>query len=289
MTRHQHTIAMDNSVLNRLANENDCELVIAAMLSGYEVRVPCMAFEEAIATSKPERRMKLMTVCRLLVASGGCITGANWLMDRHIKRFHDYPRRYSWRNVQSRHFDLEEAVLSGNYHADENLVRDQAAQMEAVQAGFEQCFPKSQRTTPLPNSFADWITECQVKDGSFWNTARGLYCAAFRPENGIMIGRPLSDPPDDSALKMLLDLSPPMRSIVYAFELTHYDRSLRKEKALSYKAGRNDQMMAVYLPYCDQFLTDDKQQHRCLSEIASKAGISSQVRFYSDFRSSLPI
>lgn len=80
-----------------------------------------------------------------------------------------------------------------------------------------------------------------------------------------------------------------MRSIVYAFELTHYDRSLRKENALSYKAGRNDQMMAVYLPYCDQFLTDDKQQHRCLTEVASSAGIPTQVRFYDDFRSRLPI
>jgi hypothetical protein len=210
-------------------------------------------------------------------------------MDRHIKRFHDYPLRYSWRNVQSRYFALEEEMLSGNYHVDEALVSEQAAQMEASQAEFEQCFPKSQRTTPLPNSFADWITECQIKDGSFWNTARGLYCAAFRPQNGIMIGRPLSNPPDDAVLKTFLDLCPPMRAIVYAFELTHYDRSLRKEMALSYKAGRNDQMMAVYLPYCDQFLTDDKQQHRCLTEVASRAGIPTQVRFYDDFRSSLPI
>ena len=287
--RDQHTIAMDNSVLNRLAKENDPEPVIAAMLSGYKVRLPCMAFEEAIATAKPEVRLKLMAVCRLLVASGSCITAAHWLMDRHIKRFHDYPRRYSWHNVQSRYFDLEEAVLSGNYHADEALVREQAAQMEATQAQFEQCFPKSQRTTPLPNSFADWISECQIKDGSFWNTARGLYCAAFRPQNGIMIGRPLSEQPDDSALQMFLDLCPPMRSIVYAFELTHYDRSLRKNNALSYKAGRNDQMMAVYLPYCDQFLTDDQQQHRCLTKVAFSAGIPSQVRFYDDFRSSLPI
>jgi hypothetical protein len=46
--------------------------------------------------------------------------------------------------------------------------------------------------------------------------------------------------------------------------------------------------MAVYLPYCDQFLTDDKQQHRCLTEVASRAGIPTQVQFYDDFRSSLP-
>jgi len=106
MMRDQPTIAMDNSVLNRLAKENDPKQVVAALLSGYEVRVPEMAFGEAIATAKPEVRMKLMEVCRLLVASGSGITAAHWLMDRHIKRFHDYPLRYSWRNVQSRCFDL---------------------------------------------------------------------------------------------------------------------------------------------------------------------------------------
>jgi len=289
MMRNRPTIAMDNNALNRLAEETDPEQTVAAMLSSYEVRVPAMAFEEAIATSKPETRMKLVEVCRLLVASGSCITAVHWLMDRHIKRFHDYPLRYSWRNVQSRYFYLEEAILSGNYHVDEALVSKQKAEMAARQDEFEQCFPKSTRTTPLPESFADWLTECQVKDGSFWNTARILYCGAFRSRDCIMIGRSLSKPPDDATLQMFLDLCPPMRAIVYAFELTHYDRSLRQKKAISYKAGRNDQMMAVYLPYCDQFLTDDIQQHRCLTEVASHAGIPTQVRFYDDFRSSLPI
>jgi hypothetical protein len=250
-----------------------------------------MAFGEAIGTANPEVRVKLIEASRLLVASGSGITAAHWLMDRHIKRFHDYPLRYSWRNVQSRFFDLEEEMLSGTYHADEALVSDQAAQMAAIQDEYEQCFPRSQRTTGLPKSYADWLVECRAKDGSFWNTARGLYCAAFRPQNGIMIGRPLSNPPDEATLQTFLDLCPPMRAIIYAFELTHFDRSFRQPQpgTLSYKAGRNDQMMAIYLPYCDQLLTNDKQQHRCLTEVASHAGIPTQVRFYDEFRSALQI
>jgi hypothetical protein len=157
------------------------------MLSGYEVRVPEMAFGEAIGTAKPEARVKLIETCRGLVASGSGFTAVHWLMDRHIKRFHDYPRWYSWRNVQSRFFDLEEEMLSGNYYTDAALVGEQAAEMLRVQDGYEQCFLKSERMTALPNSFADGLAECRVKGGSFWNTARGLYCAAFRPQNGIMI------------------------------------------------------------------------------------------------------
>jgi hypothetical protein len=282
------TIVLDNSALNRIAKEDDPKLVIAAMQSGYNVRVPEMAFGEAIGTDKPEVRLKLIEASRLLVANGSGITAAHWLIDRHVKRFHDYPHRYSWRNVQSRYFDLEEEMLSGRLYTDETLVSEQSAEMLRAQDEFEECFPKSDRTL---DSFAEWLTECRVTDGSFWNTARLLYCAAFRHKNGIMIGRPLLSPPDDATLENFLDLCPPVRAIVYAFELTHFDRSLRKRQAgiLSYKAGRNDQMMAVYLPYCDQFLTDDKPQHRCLTEVASAAVIPTRVRFYEEFRSTLPI
>jgi hypothetical protein len=283
-------IAMDNSALNRIAKENTPQTVIAAMHSQYEVRLPEMAFGEAIGTAKPDVRLKLIEASRLLVASGSGITAAHWLMDRHIKRFHDYPNRYNWRNVQSRFFDLEEEMLSGRLHSDESLVGEQAAEMLRVQNEWELCFPRSKRTTDdFPKSYADWLSECRAENGSFWNTARGLYCAAFRPQNGIMIGRPLLNPPDETALKMFLDICPPMRATIYAFELTHYDRSFRQAPAMSYKAGRNDQMMAVYLPYCDQFLTDDKQQHRCLTEVVSQAGIPTAVRFYDDFRASLMI
>jgi len=276
-------LAMDTSALNWLVREADPEPMIAAILSGYDVRIPEMTCGEAIATTKPEVRVKLIDICRRLVASGSCITAAHWLLDRHVKRFHDDPRRYSWRNVQSRLFDLEEEMLSGRLYTDEALVGEQSAEMSRLQAEYEECFPKSNRTTPLPSSFSDWLVECRLKGGSFWNTARGLYSAAFRYKEGLMISRSFSQPPDDAVLEEFLSLCPPVRAIVYAFELTHYDRSLRRPNALSFKAGRNDQMMAIYLPYCDLFLTNDGPQHRCLNEVASAASIQVKIQLYRDF------
>ena len=278
------TLAMDTSALNWLAKEADPEPIISPeIVSGYAVRIPEMTFGEAIATSKPEVRLKLMDVCRRLVASGSCITAAHWLLDQHVKRFHDDPGRYSWRNVPSRLFLLEEEMLSGRYYADEALVAEQAAEMSRLQDEFEDCFPKSTRTTPLPSSFADWLVECRVKGGSFWNTARGLYSAASRFKDGLLISRSFSQVPDDAVLESFLSHCPPVRAIVYAFELTHYDRSLRRPNAMSFKAGRNDQMMAIYLPYCDFFLTNDGSQHRCLSEVASSADIPVKIQLYGDF------
>jgi hypothetical protein len=286
----QNTVlALDTSALNRLAKEDDPNSLLAAITSVYEVRLPTMVYEEAVGTARPEVRSKLMDTCRQLVALGRCITAANWLLDRHVKRFHDDPKRSDWRNIQSRLFLVEDEVLNGVSACDEDLVREQATEMSRIQAEYEQCFPRSLRKTPFPSSFSEWLIECRVAGGSSWNTARGLYEAAFRYKDGLIIRRSFIHPPDEETLELFLMACPPINAIVHAFELTHYDRSLRQPMALSFKAGRNDQMMAVYLPYCDVFLTDDGSQHRCLTEIALAARIPVKIVLYRDFRTSLSV
>jgi hypothetical protein len=48
-------------------------------------------------------------------------------------------------------------------------------------------------------------------------------------------------------------------------------------------------MMAVFLPYCDLFLTNDGGQEKSLREAALKAGVPVEVRSYNDFCASLII
>jgi hypothetical protein len=48
-------------------------------------------------------------------------------------------------------------------------------------------------------------------------------------------------------------------------------------------AGRDDQMMATYLPYCDQFVTEDKKQLERLREISGEAKLGCVVSSYSAF------
>jgi len=56
-------------------------------------------------------------------------------------------------------------------------------------------------------------------------------------------------------------------------------------------AGRNDQMMSVYLPYCDQFITAERKrmQEKCLSAIAIDAKIPAQIRSFDDFCNSFSV
>jgi hypothetical protein len=77
---------------------------------------------------------------------------------------------------------------------------------------------------------------------------------------------------------------------VLAFILTWYDRCLRKiHDGPKFKAGRVDQFMAVYLPYCHQFVTNDKDQQKCLQEIAKLCGLKTQVRLYAEFYGSFMV
>jgi hypothetical protein len=48
-------------------------------------------------------------------------------------------------------------------------------------------------------------------------------------------------------------------------------------------AGRNDQMMSVYLPYCNRFVTRDKKQLERLRDIAWEERLDCQVLSYKNF------
>jgi hypothetical protein len=54
-------------------------------------------------------------------------------------------------------------------------------------------------------------------------------------------------------------------------------------------AGRNDQMMAVYLPYCTRFVTADRKQETRLREIVGEAKLNCEVLSYRDFLASFEV
>ena len=280
-------VAPDTSVLNRLVKDVDPEPFIAAILSGYTVCLPEMSFEEILATRDLELRTKLSRICQRVLSVGYCIQPAHWVIDLHVKAFHRDPTRYDWRKVNVRAAEIEEEIQRGDFVNDAALVEQQATELRRLQDEFEGLFQKTTRTTGVPSSFDEWLVESKAPGGSFWNTARLLYEGAFGSTSAIDKSTTLANSPDEATLKSFLDACPPVRAYVYALELTLYDRSLRPLNAPAYKAGRNDQMMAVFLPYCDLFLTNDGGQEKSLCEAASKAGIPVVVRSYNDFCASL--
>ncbi len=64
------------------------------------------------------------------------------------------------------------------------------------------------------------------------------------------------------------------------------DRVMRPRHIVGAKkfcADRNDLMMSVYLPYCEYFLSNDREQIKSLREVASTAAIDAEVLLLEDF------
>jgi hypothetical protein len=94
--------------------------------------------------------------------------------------------------------------------------------------------------------------------------------------------------PDESTIQIFLDCCPPFRAVCFALCGPWYDISLAPavHKKL---AGRNDQLMAAYLPYCDRFVTEDNKQLQRLRDIATEMGVSCEVVSHQEFCSAFEV
>ncbi len=90
-------------------------------------------------------------------------------------------------------------------------------------------------------------------------------------------------------MKHFIDNCPPFRALLCASLMSWYQHSARDEDGERFKAGRNDLFMALYLPYCDTFVTSEKyaEQERCLRKIASILGLRTEILSYDAFISRL--
>lgn len=276
------SLAFDTSALNRLVRDDDSEVIIAAILSSYEVLLPEMSIGELYATPDPEHRKKLFRVCRRLLGVGQCILPAHWILDALVQHHNADGSGFDWRRVPVRAPKIEQAVHDDDVLNDELLVIQQKSAVRKLQNNFEDMFERPRRRLEAafdkgierrPTNFRDYLRLMQTGGGQFWQFAQGLYDAA------------VNTMPDEDTIRGFIDICPPFRAVLYALALTWYDRCIRPPTEAKFSAGRNDQMMAVYLPYCDQFITAEKKgmQERCLRESAEAANISVTVRSYDDF------
>ena len=87
-----------------------------------------------------------------------------------------------------------------------------------------------------------------------------------------------------------MEVAPPFRAACYGLVMGWFNGALKlREPDEPECPGRNDLMMAAYLPYCDRFVTDDWPQERALREITKAARITCEVLSYEDFSRSFAI
>lgn len=291
---HRPILAFDTSVLNRLVKQEDSEPCLAAILSGFEICLPEMTVGEILATPDPILRQKLFSLSGKLLGVGQGMLPAHWIIDVLVHQHSQNSNAFDWTRTNIRNSSMEDQIHRGGLHNDEALSTQQREGVRKLQRDFEDWFqePKAAHAKKFnsgeekrPASFMEWLLLQKLDGGRFWHSARSLYKAAFGVESIFDAKAVLDAPPSESVLKQFTEACPPFRSYVTAFELTYYDRCIRPKGCPKMDASRNDQMMSVYLPYCNQFLTAEKNemQERCLRAVATAANIPVEIRSYDAF------
>jgi hypothetical protein len=284
MIRRRPVVILDTSAHNRLLKDGlDSEVIYAAFKTGYHVRLAGISIEELMSTSKETTRIALLQSSgRLLHGPNDCLHAHNEILRLLIAAYDADPQAFRWQrvNVSAPEYAVE---LNERRFSTDTLAAEQWKHMKAMKTEYETIWatlrPKleeifQRRGQPRPLSFGEILPHATGDSGLIWGIAKGLY------------DKVACTPATEESIRDFVDRCPPFRSIVYAFLMTWYDRSLRAlPDGQKFHAGRNDQFAAVYLPYTDLFLTAeiDGEQERCLAEIARLVYPQTKVMSYDDF------
>ena len=280
-------IIFDTTVINRFADEREAaEPLIAGLNSGYAVRVTATNVEESVATPDSEKRHQLLEVCRQLIKGEGgeIIRPFHWIIEELIEQF-ERTGRADWQNTRLRLPDYEREVVLREIINDEWSAREREhtanakAQFARVftdaQPHFEEIFKAGKESRPV--SVAELVARLQVQGGAFWGFGEGFYERVAKRK------------PEESMIRRFVAECPPFQALLMAICVVQYDRSIREPDGKKPSSDRNDLLMAVYLPYCDEFVSDDRGQQTWLREVVSLCNLPTRVRWHREFRDSFSL
>ncbi|MHB1938584.1 MAG: hypothetical protein ACYCOR_18685 [Acidobacteriaceae bacterium] len=282
-------MVFDTSVHNRMMKDGlQSEAIFAALQSGYVVRIIGIAIEELMATPDCETRTRLIaSVGRLMNGSHDCLLTQNEIVTRLIRAYEADPVHFQWGRVDITSPEYTAELTGRTLTADDTVasyvrrnLRDSSKQFDRrwseLRSELEEIYHRHGAQRPL--TFGEEIPHVIGESGLFWGIAKDSYDWAA------------STPASDETVRHFVEACPPFRCAVYAILMAWYDRSLREyQGGERFLAGRNDLFMAVYLPYCNQFISAEEngQQGKCLAEVARLANVATLVRSYDDFCSGL--
>jgi len=274
------TIGFDTSAINALENEGLLsEPLMAGLEAGFHVLLLGLSAEEVISTRKEARRQALLSRIRRLLRSGECLWPPHEILRLQVEAYFRNPWAFDWTRVSARARPYEEGLLAQDFPPD--LCKEQQTEQSKVIENFENLWtalrPKLDAViaqgAKRPQSFAEAMREVAMVDGGlFWHVARGLYERVSRtPVNAV-------------ELRAFVAACPPFRATCYAMMMAWFNFALKlRQPNEPDPPGRNDLLMAVYLPYCGRFVAKDWPQERDLRQIAAQAEIACEVLSFGDF------
>ena len=234
----------------------------------FDVYLSFTSLEELVATPSESRRLDLLQRFKRLLRPGKCIVPPAEIFRLMAAAHSAASGQFDWMNV--------DVATEGFLDVDDLLSAEQGAENKDREAKFKECVALLRRglghlpITERPSCYRDVAAIMSEDQDSVWKLAQGLY----RRASGTGIDEPLA--------KAFLQACPPCRALCIGQMLGVYSSSLRGSKD-GRPAGLADLLMSVYLPYCDQFVTNDPGQRNALTEVANCTGISCRVLLFDEF------
>jgi hypothetical protein len=250
---------------------------------GFEVVLTAMSADEIISCKSPERREALLSRFSRLLSSAKCIWPPHEIIRLLIsEHFHD-PTQFDWAKVNVRARAYEAAISVRDFN-DELCVQQRKKQFE-LQEGFEKMWEGlrpsldailAREPSKRPATYREALGIAAADKGTLWGFGRGLYKYVSGNE------------PSELEIRALMEACPPFRAACYGLVMAWYNGSLRVQDGTP-TAGRNDLMMATYLPYCSRFVTADWAQRKGLREIGVEAKIDCAILSFEEFSRSFAV
>jgi hypothetical protein len=294
---NRRILTFDTSVHNQLVKIGaSANPIYTAVKSQYFFRLAGLSFEEMISTPQAADRLALLHGCRQLTAgrSWDCLNPPYEVLRILIAAHAKAPANFQWLAVDVRSGGLRHELRTGEFTADDalaNLQRtEQNASIKAYKAQWVKLRDKldpifAAQGIPRPKTFEE-----AFKNGSpglLPGMAKGLYDAGLRFDAELR-GAKVEPDTDDATVRHFIDNCPPFNALLCSLLMSWYNTSLRDgNSSEKFAAGRNDLFMAVYLPYCDVFVTRDAEQESCLRELTKYIGVDTEVLPFDAFNGEL--
>jgi hypothetical protein len=281
-------LGFDTSALNALnRGGRNVSPLLAGLDGGYATRLNGTALDEIVAHSLPQQRERLRKLCRKLLANGaGDVLLPFHEITTRLAAAFESGRPFDWTRVDVRSNDYMQFIFDDDVGAlfaedadYETVSLEQRISATETAGQFEQVFLaprpifqmlRETEKESWPKSAAELAQALQKPGGAYWNYAIGLYHGA----TGVTV--------DEEKIRRFVRDCPPFRALLAAIVVAQYDRSI-SEEVKPKLAGRNDVFMAGYLPYCDEFISNDHAQQTALRQIVAIAQLQTSVRWYKEF------
>jgi hypothetical protein len=270
-------LSFDTSGVNALADSPDGAALLAGIRCGYFTRITFPSVAEPLATTDPVRRSRLFDVLNGLRLNGECLEAHNWILTELVRN-HAKGAGVRWDSLDL-HFDECEIAIARREFSD-NESREERQFSAETEAQFTKTFadvrPRFETVfeggTERPASADELLTHLNGAGGAFWIMAANLYerAAGVRPTEEQMRAFVPECPPFHALMLGLIHAQ---------FEWSITDNPAKKRK----RVGMTDLFCAMYLPYCDLYITDDDEQRRCLTEIAAAIKLPVEIRSFAEF------